>query len=135
MKMRIDKRGVNRGELYLTPPKFVREIFKEENISIHFGSYGRKFDDKAGRNIVACYSHSIEMGHVEALGLQIDPILEFFVVKEKDIDEEIVKIFNDQELKKIYLFHQSLKKNIYKYGIYRMLIELKNHKFYEHYKD
>ena len=67
--------------------------------------------------------------------MQIDPILEFFVVKEKDIDEEIVKIFNDQELKKIYLFHQSLKKNIYKYGIYRMLIELKNHKFYEHYKD
>ena len=102
--MRIDKRGVNRGEQYLTTPKFVREIFKEENISIHFGSYGRKFDDKAGRNIVACYSHSI-------------------------------KIFNDQELKKIYLFHQSLKKNIYKYGIYRMLIELKNHKFYEHYKD
>ena len=127
--MNIKSKGINKGETFLCEKKHIRNIFKNESITIFLG-HRKNISDGQKKDIIAelvFYRYNVKFMNFPSYFLYIYP------VQENHNTEELREEFQLFVLPKLYELYIQ-KKDCFlagkEFGSFKIQVELKNNIFY-----
>lgn len=126
--MQVKVRPLNQGETFCCSVKKAKEVFQETSIYLDFSYLGRDFCMFAESPIWYFYKKNIRGRVLSSMRMSEnypEPLLSFYVVKEKDFDNLLKKQYEDKFLPEYYRLYKEMTNVKQPAGIEKiMLVEL-----------
>ena len=133
--MKINYRPLNSGESFYTSVKAAKAIFKNTEIKLCFGAYGRQYCPYKNEFGYGYYKKNIHGTVVATTFLHPGvkyTLLNFYVVKSESISSTLRDIFENDILHKLYDLYSQICLDCSSPRSTMIFVELLNGKFYIH---
>lgn len=134
--VKVSVRPLNKGEMFCCSIKAVKDLFGNSDVHADFAYYGRDYRTMVGTVYDAYHKKYIKGRVISSFEMQSDlqnPILAFYVVREKDFTTSLKREFESTCLPELFKLYTELRNESNIINSSKcMLVELYNNKIIVH---